>query len=97
MATKPFNREAFAASPFFAALTAPALAPHERADAKLEARADTIVSRQAELDRCATEAEVKAWIERVQQDGRCGAVGHDTYLRLIAKGCLKSAFMQEGE
>lgn len=97
MATKPFDREAFVASPFFAALTVPAFKGKQRSAIMEESRADLLTTRMAELGRCTSLADVEAWLELVKGDEYRQAISFQTFLGLVAKGCAKSAFMPEAE
>jgi len=95
MATKPFNREAFVAFPFFAALMKPAFRGKQRDAIREEGRADLITARMAELERCQSPEAVDAWLDLVKADEWLQAITFQTYLGLVAKGCSRAAFMGE--
>jgi len=98
MATKPnFNREAFVASPFFAALTKPAFKGKQRDAIREEGRADLVTTRMAELERCRSRDDVEAWLGLVKADEYLQAITFQTYLGLVAKGCARVAFIGEGK
>jgi len=96
MATKPtYDREAFVASPFFAALMAPAFKAKQRDAIREEARHDLITSRMAQLERCQTRADVEGWLDLIKADEYLQAITFQTFLEMTAKGCMKSAYMPE--